>query len=66
MTHSPCKRDCPNRSAECHGNCEDYKVFELIHSIETQNRRKEIEGRGEVEDYLVRNCLKTKKTRTRR
>lgn len=23
----PCKRDCPDRSAECHGSCEKYREF---------------------------------------
>ena len=24
----PCDRDCPNRSATCHGTCEAYLAFE--------------------------------------
>lgn len=24
----PCPRDCPERSAECHGQCERYKAYQ--------------------------------------
>lgn len=25
----PCTRECPERSAECHGSCERYKAYEV-------------------------------------
>lgn len=42
MTSSPCKQDCPNRSAMCHSECKAYLEYETIHKrevVEEGNKR---------------------------
>lgn len=34
MNRSPCKRDCPDRTATCHGGCEKYKAWKIEHDTE--------------------------------
>ena len=31
MNRSPCMRDCPDRTATCHGGCEKYKAWKKEH-----------------------------------
>ena len=40
ITKSPC-RDCTQRSAECHANCEHYKDYKIKHEAEKAERDKE-------------------------
>lgn len=52
----PCTRDCPNRTATCHADCEAYAEF----VIRNDNRRKEKFQANELERVFF--TSKRKKT----
>lgn len=39
MTDNPC-RHCTQRTPECHGTCEDYAVWKLIHDCNKEAYKK--------------------------
>ena len=41
MAKQPCKRDCPERSGECHASCERWKKYEAERNSEYELIRKE-------------------------
>lgn len=40
----PCNRDCPKRSATCHGNCPAYFVYSHTRRLESQAKAKQYES----------------------
>lgn len=57
MIHNPCKKDCPKRSATCHGICKDYKEFraEMDKYLETKARH------AEVDEVIIGSIERAKK-----
>lgn len=60
---SPCTRDCPRRSAECHceGNCPEWDRYVKEHAEEAKEIRKAIVRRGEFITYAKERSRKHKK-----
>lgn len=51
----PCTRDCPNRNAECHAHCEEYKKYEVQKHIEYKERwEKRCRKNDSIELYYAR------------
>lgn len=38
---SPCERDCPRRTAECHAKCEPYRIYQAAKQEEYRAREAE-------------------------
>jgi len=47
-----CKRDCPDRSWDCHGRCEKYKAYREKCDIAMEERMRENQFRKEVNDAV--------------
>lgn len=45
----PCRRDCPQRSAECHASCADYRAYEQRNAEE---RKRKQQWREQQMDWL--------------
>ena len=52
----PCQKDCPDRNATCHAECEKYLAF----SREQEKRRIENQRKVDLDGYFV-NISKRKK-----
>lgn len=52
----PCRRDCPDRRAECHNKCEAYAEYAAWCAAQREKRRIEREGRvvSKWKDYYVK------------
>ena len=61
MIEQPCKKDCPNRSATCHAECEAYLQFIEYNSIQREDihRKKKING-------YIRDAVRASKKKSRR
>lgn len=38
--HNPCSRDCPDRSAGCHGTCEKYAEWSAEHNRQREEQHR--------------------------
>ena len=55
MAKNPCAKDCANRSADCHGNCEAYKEFCL--AVEAERKRRRLH---KADEYAINYTMKHK------
>ena len=51
---SPCKQDCPNRSAYCRTECTKYKIYVALRNKEYERRNKQREQAALEYDYRAR------------
>lgn len=49
-----CAKDCPGRSATCHGTCEKYLREVEANTTERTARRKASRSRADIESYKAR------------
>lgn len=57
---SPCKKDCPNRSATCHAECEAYLLF----AEENAKQREDLHNKMKVHGY-IRDAVRASKKKSR-
>lgn len=50
----PCRKDCPERSADCHAVCEKYREFERARNAEYDKRKAQIETESAMYDSIDR------------
>lgn len=60
MIEQPCKKDCPNRSATCHAECEAYLQFMERNAQE----RERIHNSKKVNGY-IRDAVRASKKKSR-
>lgn len=65
MSSNPCVKDCPNRSATCHAECERYAAFakEREAVLAQKNKQQSIESR--LDGYAVEMAIKARRRRRR-
>lgn len=65
----PCRKDCPDRSGECHAVCEKYREFEKARNAEYEKKAVERGAEGGFfegkERLRMRNYKKKKEWRWR-
>lgn len=57
MIKQPCKKDCPDRSATCHAECEAYLLF-IEHNAKERER---IHRKNKVDGYIKDAIIASKK-----
>lgn len=62
---NPCKKDCPDRMATCHCECERYKKFRARVDERNRRRNKELENRPFSHDLEMKYRKKLKSRRAR-
>ena len=63
MSINPCAKDCPNRSATCHAECEKYAVFAKEREEERQAEWKERQAEARMSGYVIERNIKARKRR---
>lgn len=58
----PCKKDCPNRNADCHSNCKPYLDYEERKFRDYDNRRKLAAAEG-FEDFELASYIRKRQKR---
>ena len=61
MRDCPCKKDCPERSADCHGKCQRYKDWRVV-----QDARNEAERNANKARYTLNEDKKRELWRKKR
>ena len=61
-----CCRDCPNRSPECHGSCEEYKTQRAELDETNAEARKKAEAQKALDGFMFGNIERTKKRLNRK
>lgn len=61
MTDIPCKRDCPNRTVNCHSNCKKYNDFKA--EIEIVRKREQKESFTRATSFISFNRIKRRRKR---
>ena len=60
MKRSPCKKDCPDRSATCHAECEPYLDF-----VRARHEERERIHKMKVADGYIHDAVKASKKSSR-
>lgn len=63
MSKNPCVKDCPNRSATCHAECEKYAAFAKDREAELRelNHKRNVESR--LDGQIIDKAVKARKRR---
>jgi len=58
MIKQPCKKDCPNRNAECHAHCEKWALYEADRNSRYEEGKKIREVQGILTEIEKRRMKK--------
>ena len=56
MITAPCK-DCPDRTPDCHSDCQEYNLYRKVRRDENKNRKRDsayFEYRKAMQDRILR------------
>lgn len=65
MANNPCVKDCQNRSATCHAECERYAAFAKEREAElmSQNKQRAVDSR--LDGQIIERIARIKKRRSK-